>query len=77
MEQTILSAVLVVIIGICQTLKVYGVSSRFIPAAAIFLGITISFLAGGADWTNLFSGVLMGLSSAGLFSGVKATIFNK
>lgn len=77
MEQTILGAVLMVIIGICQTMKVFGVPSRWIPLVALFLGVALSFLAGGASWAQLFSGVILGLSSAGLFSGFKATVLDK
>ena len=71
MEIQLTFAVLVAVItGLVQAVKVAGLPTRFAPLLAIALGISAAFLMK----TDVLSGVVAALTSAGLFSGVKATL---
>lgn len=67
-------ALVLVIIGLCQALKVAGVKSRWIPLISIVLGILGAIFLGGTSWLVALSGILSALVSSGIWSGVKATI---
>jgi hypothetical protein len=78
MDQTVVGGLVVLIIALCQFLKnLTFVNSRYIPLIAILLGVLGSFAVGGVAWTQVAGGVLMGLSSVGLYSGFKATVLNQ
>jgi hypothetical protein len=78
MDSTIVSGLVVLIIALCQFAKTLTfVNSRYIPLLAILLGVLGSFAAGGVEWTQVLGGVLVGLSSVGLYSGFKATVLNQ
>lgn len=64
-----------VIIAMVSALKAAGLSSRFAPIIAIILGVVGFYFGGDADVvTNVFNGIIAGLSAAGLYSGTKATL---
>lgn len=76
MTLTMISGLVLVIVAVCQGVKYAGVSSRYIPILAIVLGIAGAVYLAGADWLEVASGVIAGLTSSGLYSGLKKTIIN-
>ena len=72
------------IIGILEVFKRIGIESKFVPAIALMLGIISGFAINGFDISNteiiinsVYTGIALGLSSVGLYSGTKNTIENK
>lgn len=65
-----------VIVGISQLAKELGVKDKFIPILAILLGIIggTLYLYTGDIKSGVMSGIIMGLSSVGLYSGSKNII---
>lgn len=65
-----------VIVGISQLAKELGVKDKFIPILAILLGIIggTLYLYTGDIKSGVMSGIIMGLSSVGLYSGGKNII---
>ena len=61
------------IIGISQILKTTWVNSRWIPLITLVLGVGGSYLFSGVTNVSTIVGLLAGLSSMGLFTGVRAT----
>lgn len=77
-EGTLTSAVAIVpiIVALVQVAKMVGLPNKFAPLVAIGVGIFISFLFGhesGDMSQTILSGVIYGLSSSGLYSGIKTT----
>ena len=62
-----------VTLGLAQIVKGLGVSKRFVPLIAIVIGIGLSALAGATWQVSVGQGIIIGLSSMGLWSGSKAT----
>lgn len=62
-----------IVLGLVQVAKISGLNSRWAALLAIALGIGGTVFAGGL---NVLQGIVVGLSSAGLWSGTKATIDN-
>lgn len=73
----VISAIVAVIIAICQALKYAGFPSRFIPLVSIALGIAGALYFGKSDLLTVLAGIVTGLTASGLFSAFKATILNK
>ena len=74
----IVGAIVVVIITICQAVKIAGLPSRWIPLLAIALGIVGAYFFGnGSSLLIVSSGVIVGLTSAGMFDLVKQTVLGK
>lgn len=67
--------VLPIVIGLCQLLKTYKyVPSRWIPAAAIVMGVLGAFLLTDLNWQNtLVQGLALGLMAVGAFNSVRTT----
>lgn len=63
-----------VIVGVVQVIKNLGLPIRLVPLSAIILGIIVSAFLGGTLFSIVMSGLIVGLSSAGLYSGGKTTI---
>ncbi|MFA5080312.1 MAG: hypothetical protein WC472_01665 [Candidatus Paceibacterota bacterium] len=72
-------------IGLIQVIKTSfpSLSSSWFPLIALVIGICLSFCARGAGlpefielnlWYLILLGIIIGLSSVGLFSGYKNTI---
>jgi hypothetical protein len=73
-EFAIDAASVAVVIGIVEALKPLGLSSRYAPLVSIGLGV-VSGIALRQDQDILsavYSGILVGLSASGLYSGTKA-----
>ena len=69
-ESTVLVAI---IIGITEAVKrTNRLSSRYAALFAIFLGVVLMLLVNGDTMTNVFDGIIAGLTAAGLYSGSKA-----
>ena len=63
-------------IGLTEVIKRGGMPDKFIPLTAVVVGIILVALGDITALTTLsvISGVAVGLSAIGLFSGVKNTI---
>lgn len=58
-----------VIIGLVEALKQSGMDSRFAPIVAIVIGLGVGLVAG-----DIITGLLLGLSASGVYSGAKAIL---
>lgn len=79
------AATVPIILALVQVIKMTGlVKDRFAPIASIVIGILIAFLlinnngiAGDDGFYNIgqkiFSGIMLGLSASGLYSGISTT----
>ena len=72
------TAIIPIIVALVQMFKMTNwVKDRFAPFLAVALGILLAFLFGedfGNDWSNIiFTGIIYGLSSSGLYRGIKTT----
>jgi hypothetical protein len=72
------TAIVPIIVALVQMFKMTTwVQDRFAPFLAVALGILLAFLFGedlGHDWSHIiFTGIIYGLSSSGLYSGIKTT----
>lgn len=66
--------IIAVIIGLVQAVKQFGLKSKHAPLLAIVFGVVAAF--GVAQEATLgltvFSGIVFGLTAAGLYSGTRA-----
>lgn len=61
------------IVGLVQVAKRLGLPSRFAPLLSLLLGIALVSLGlKGISAASIFSGLIVGLSASGLWSGTKA-----
>lgn len=71
-----LAAVTAIVIGLVQLAKKTGLPTRWCPLLAVVLGIigllSLAFFQPIAE--VIFAGIVVGLSSVGLYSGVRATL---
>jgi len=64
-----------VVMAFAEALKRMGFPSKFIPAVNIIAGILASFVWDRSDWvTAVFTGVVVGLTASGAYSGTKNII---
>ncbi|ARD46982.1 hypothetical protein SporoP37_01550 [Sporosarcina sp. P37] len=65
-----------VIIGLIEVLKVYGLPKKLMPIFALLFGIGGGiFYLFPHDWkSGVLSGIIMGLSASGLYSGGKTIV---
>ena len=70
------SLIIAVIIGLVQAVKQFGLKSKHAPLLAVLFGVVAAF--GVAQEATLgltvFNGIVLGLSSAGLYSGTRAVV---
>ena len=67
-------ALLGIIIALAEVIKQLGVPAKFIPLVDIALGVAISLVTNAKEQGiphSVITGVALGLSSCGAFSGVK------
>ena len=62
-----------IIIGLVEVAKRAGLTDRYAPALAVVLGLAGGFAIKSDPVEAVFFGVATGLSSCGLYSGVKAS----
>ena len=77
MELTQVGMLVVLVIAVTEAIKKAGVNSRYIPLVALALSIGASLALDGISWLSTASGVILGLTSSGLFSVVKKVVLNK
>lgn len=65
------AAAVPVVLGLVEVVKQLGLPSKFATLAAIAIGVGISWILGSPWPAFLTQGILIGLASSGLFSGVK------
>ena len=67
------SAVLLgIVMGLVEVVKrTKLIPDEFLPMVAVLIGIGISYLG---NLTELLTGVILGLTAVGLFSGIKNTV---
>lgn len=77
MEQITMLGLSAIVVGLVEVAKRIGLSDRIAPIAALAIGILIAFI--GRAWLPsqgatdiVLYGLIMGLSSMGLYSGGKA-----
>ena len=70
-----LATLLALNIGIVEVVKrTLSLESRYVPSLALFVGVGLSLFWFGVDKVSALTGVFLGLSSIGLFSGTRNTI---
>lgn len=70
-------AIMAIIMALAEIVKQLGLPARFIPIVDILLGISISLVKNAKEKGiahSIISGVALGLSSCGAFSGIKNLI---
>lgn len=75
MEVTASFAALVpIVVGLVQVVKVAGFPSRFAGILAIALGVLGAALIGGSMTEVLLQGIVAGLSASGLYSASRSVV---
>ena len=71
-DMAVYSAVLV---GVGQVLKKVGVKAKWLPLINLILGVVIGILSSeGSILSKVINGAIIGLTSSGMYSGVKNTV---
>lgn len=64
-----------VIVALTQVVKMWNIINvRFIPTIAVVIGIAYTLITLDVSWTSGITGAIWGLTSVGLYSGVKNTV---
>lgn len=65
-----------VIVGVIEVIKrASGLNTRYVPLLAVILGIITYIFLGDSDIVeNILTGIIVGLSSIGLYAGTKKTV---
>lgn len=67
-----------VILGLIQVFKSFGMGKKYSPIVAIFLGLVFSFALAyfgeNVNYEAAIKGLITGLSAVGIFSGTKNII---
>lgn len=69
-----------IVVGLTQAVKMIGMPSKFAALVAIAIGIVIAYLAASiapeivAFGEIILTGLIYGLTAAGLYSGTKALV---
>lgn len=67
-------ALVPVVIGLVEVVKLVKVPDRYLPIAAIILGILGNLVITGTTGFSIIGGIVIGLLAVGLFSGTRSTI---
>lgn len=70
-------AIVPLIVGLVQTMKVAGVSPRYLPLIAVVLGILIVASLAGITSIAILTGAVAGLGAVGLYETGKTTVLGK
>ncbi len=67
-----ISVIIAVVVGLSQIAKTIGLQTKYVPLLNLTLGIVLGVLFLGGDIkTNVFQGIIIGLSASGLFDHTK------
>ncbi|MGG2116533.1 holin [Bacillus bombysepticus] len=67
-----LAVMIGIVVGLSQIVKTIGLQTKYIPLLNLTLGIVLGVLFLGGDIkTNVFQGIIIGLSASGLFDHTK------
>lgn len=63
-----------IILALTELAKRVGVPTQFAPLVSLALGIGLAFLVAGLTVDNFVTGLILGLSASGLWSGTKSVL---
>lgn len=67
-----ISVMIAVVVGLSQIGKTIGLQTKYVPLLNLTLGLVLGVLFLGGDIkTNVFKGIIIGLSASGLFDHTK------
>lgn len=68
-----------VIVGLIELIKLAGAPKKILPSVSVVLGLIfgVVYLYPGDIKAGILTGLIVGLSSTGLYSGAKNTIENE
>ncbi|KMQ12791.1 holin [Bacillus mycoides] len=67
-----LAVMIGIVVGLSQITKTIGLQTKYVPLLNLTLGIVLGVLFLGGDIkTNVFQGIIIGLSASGLFDHTK------
>ncbi|OOZ78566.1 holin [Bacillus cereus] len=67
-----LAVMIGIVVGLSQIVKTIGLQTKYIPLLNLTLGIVLGVLFLNGDIkTNVFQGIIIGLSASGLFDHTK------
>ncbi|MFD4853664.1 holin [Bacillus mycoides] len=67
-----LAVIIGIIVGLSQIVKTIGLQTKYVPLLNLTLGIVLGVLFLDGDIkTNVFQGIIIGLSASGLFDHTK------
>ncbi|EJR66512.1 hypothetical protein IIO_01128 [Bacillus cereus VD115] len=67
-----LAVMIGIVVGLSQIVKTIGLQTKYVPLLNLTLGIVLGVLFLGGDIkTNVFQGIIIGLSASGLFDHTK------
>lgn len=67
-------AIIPLIVGIVAAIKKAGLNSKYAPLVAMLLGVVVVSLELGLTSDAIVTGIVIGLSASGLWSGGKTLI---
>ncbi len=77
MDYTPIGMIVILVIAICEAVKIAGLDSRWIPLLSVVLSVGAAVWLDGANVGATAAGVIVGLSTTGGYRLVKTTILNK
>ncbi|MBZ4222497.1 holin [Bacillus mobilis] len=67
-----LAVIIGIVVGLSQIIKTIGLQTKYVPLLNLTLGIVLGVLfLDGEIKTNVFQGIIIGLSASGLFDHTK------
>ncbi|HDR7529956.1 holin [Bacillus cereus] len=67
-----LAVMIGIVVGLSQIVKTIGLQTKYVPLLNLTLGIVLGVLfLDGDTKTNVFQGIIIGLSASGLFDHTK------
>ncbi|MEK4502810.1 MULTISPECIES: holin [unclassified Bacillus (in: firmicutes)] len=67
-----LAVIIGIVVGLSQIVKTIGLQTKYVPLLNLTLGIVLGVLFLDGDIkTNVFQGIIIGLSASGLFDHTK------
>ncbi len=72
------AVILAIVVGLTEVIKKIGLEKRWVPVAAIVMGIGIAIIANlGGVWDTVLQGLMMGLTAVGAYEFGKTTVMGK